>query len=294
MGWRTGNCRINSGMHIRTLLTEGVIQVPQDWINDAMQIVASIQFKYLIDFFTSKGDKESVALVKHQSRIVGKKYGGLNLDLPEMPLDGFHFGPLSLPVDWDKLDARYRKNGDDHYELKITVGIQNSPENAAWYDDSGQTPVIHIDLSKTDFFKYLHKRQYIRYVKDHCEMLEGSIEHELMHYIQQMGLNQDLETPARAYYDKKGKLDHDKYFNTEFEFGPNVLTSYKAFSARIAAMKRSGKEVDVDALARQYVTGVSEFGENSFFEALRRTNPKKWQKAVKYFNSLLQNRSPKK
>lgn len=294
MGWRTGDCRINSDMKILSLINEGLIRVPHEWIDQVMQTVAGVCFKYLMDYYQSQDNAEAVSLLKHQSKIVGRKYGSFDIPSVEMPLDGFTIGPKNLQLNWDKLDSRYRKTKRQP-SLGVTVGVQNSPENAAWYDNSGKTPVLGVDLSKSQYFKALHKREYIRYVGNHIELIAGYVEHELMHYIQEFGLGRDIDSAASAYYtdDTFQNVDLDKYYATEFEFGPNVLTAFKSLSADMSAMRKNGTlktKQEEDALVRDYLMGKSKDHPNPFFASLYKNDRQKWQKAVKYFHSLLQSR----
>lgn len=127
------------------------------------------------------------------------------------------------------------------------------------------------------------------------DRIEGVVEHELMHAIQDMAFKQipdDLE-----YYDDKERIVDDKYYTSEIEFSPQLASSAKDFIAYAKDLSAMGYRLDGEGKKALFMNFVNPTANSPrglpdntspFFKTLYQKDRAKWKKAVKYFYGLVQ------
>jgi hypothetical protein len=293
--------RINTDMRIQNLLSEGVIKVPESMLKPVMQVVCMAVFTHFTTFYV--GDEEPLKLVNQFAKIAGAKYGKFPInEISDDQLEqGYVWGPFPVRVAMADLDPRYLKGSKRDRTISVSVGSQIMGETGASYNGKNNRSAIKVDISKNHFFPQLHDPKYVKNFRSYLEMLEGYVEHELMHFVQDKGIGMDVGAEANAYYNDDDTMNLTAYFGSEVEFGPNILTAYKTFVAAVRAASMEGIQLKGSDQWKAEITAFTVperagkvFGEaDEFFVALYKNDRQKWKKAVKNFIGLFQSRSGK-
>ena len=293
-------------MKITQILNEGLIKVPKSTLDDTMALVGSDVFSRLFAFVEGHEDAiEYKSFLKNIMKNFESKWGKFDIFDGHTP-DQHGFGKVYIRM--SELDSRYIRNPNDKnkiFTIQVAVGHgKGSNTSAAYYQKSpGKPSRIAIRLPEPQFLvKHLMQPEFLDTFFDR---ILGVVEHELMHSIQDMGLK-TLAGKAGAYYNADGSLKWDKYFASEIEFGPQVVTSFHEFEATLKDHTLQGHKLTanvVKGMMWKFLNPESPpvpLGDGSkwdesdaFMSSLYRQDKTKWKKAVKYFYGLFQNSKQK-
>lgn len=285
-------------MKIQNLLTEGLIKIPTDVINSVMTSVASVVFSYFIEFHEVMENTDNVETLKMMMKVFQRKYSPFELvELDDEHMEnGFQVDRI-VHIDPAVFDPRYKKTSQTRkYPIMVTAGVNLGDEDTlASYGVSPKTGrvVLTVDIQENDYFKVLQAPQGIKFLKVFMEILEQAVEHELMHFVQNKLLGQDIIKAASTYTTDDGKTDLLKYYQSDIEFGPSIKSAFAQFAGDIKSAMKTGmmlsrQELDKEVLAFTQpgrdgkITSMS-----NFFKILYNNDKEKWKKAVKYFHSLV-------
>lgn len=290
-------------MRISTILNEGTIKVPKETLKDVMNAVCSDifsrAFTYLSNPKVQDNYPELEGLYAKLRKEFEKEFGKFSV-YPEHGEDAVMHMPVYMRM--AEVDPRYFKRNPNaknrQYRIDVYSHIGDSREFGGTFTASSPGKAARLDI-------YLPKQPDFERIVRAPEMLDGMIEritgyaeHELMHGIQNMALKQD-DSEVAQYYDSDNNLIDDKYYTSEIEFSPQIVSAAKDFIAEIRELRALGMSVTpehVKKLMNRFVNPTApelagiETVRSRFFEVLYKKNTKKWKKAVKYFYGLVQNK----
>lgn len=288
-------------MKISNILNErsGIIKAPKSAIDNVMSIVCTDFFSRAVTYINELSDDyaDLFSIYKKMIADYRKKYGNFRLHS--------NFGSDSITkghtvIHMGDVDPRYfNKNKDAKhrtYKLDVIVDmIGDQNEVAASYrkKSAGQAARVSVWLPEENHLNVIFKAPEL--VTLLLERVEGYIEHELMHAIQDMALKQHDDT-ADSYDD--GVMNWEKYYMSGIEFSPQILTAAKEFMLGVKESKALGVELTPEAIKKHLlrfinpqapkVAGV-DFPDSEFFHVLFSKDKAKWKKAIKSFYGLIQN-----
>lgn len=285
-------------MKILTLLNEGLIKVPQEVTNEVMRAIAPSVFSYFITFHTNEGNEDSVKNLQTLQKVYERKYGGFSL--LELNDDLMHNGfetEYIVYIDPSLFDSRYRKTKQTRkYPVIVTSGVNLGSANtlASYHLNKNNKVNLTVDILENDYFTVLLGPTGVRYLKVFMQIVEHAVEHELMHFVQNKLLGQDIMTKAASYYDRDGNTDLEKYYQSDIEFGPSIKSTFAQFLGDITAASKDGiflNKNDLDREIKSFVQPGASSGKiqglSNFFNILYKTDKIKWKKAVKLFHGLV-------
>lgn len=287
-------------MKILQVLNEGLLKVPANTLQQAMNLVTddifSRIFYYLKTTDIADDYPELEEFYLKFKRKYEKMYGEFDIS-PTIKASDATTATLTVPM--DTVDPRYFKQNpklrNKTFKLYFVVQLKNKDtENSGTYSPkttktNGQ---VLIKLPDEAYFKSI-----IRSPMDFdafMHRVSGMVEHEFMHSIQDLAFN--AVDGKVDYYDEKGEYDDDKYYGSDLEFGPQIVTAAKDFIAGISELRNAGYKVDGGTIKRLMlkffnsslpdVPGIKNMT-NEFFDTLYRTDKPQWKKAIKYFYGLV-------
>jgi len=279
-------------MKIQNLL-EGTIKVPEDVYNGAMSLVCGHIFSMILTYLNSDDGEEyfdNTKAVKDKATEYKAKYG--DFKLKRMNYDDDTQGVVDLHG--SSLDQRYLKRNEKFKNKKqgIDVIVMNQPREDGHQGlyvpkQVGYAPSIFINTPSTGGVQRLARSP--EYIDSVITRLEGTVEHELIHAIQQLGFdNLDMET---SHIDDNDNIkDNDAYYGSQEEFDPMVVTHAKEFVAFLKHFKArnnrlSGAEIKQAFLAFTNPSAKPpervEMETPQFFDTLYRKDKNRWRDAVK-------------
>jgi hypothetical protein len=236
-------------------------------------------------------------------------YKKLLLKPPHLPHDELGFKPL-------KLQMHLMPKGD----LQVSSGQFNDEQNIidlnlatlrtiGWeVYFKAATAMINPDATPGKGEK--HMQEILARFGDTLEKIEGTLEHEVSHYMQYkvFARGSAYQVDVTGYASKgspKGDQAQQRYYSSNVEFDPQIKSSIKEVKVRYGALVRKLKRpVDWKILARYAIGELSmqdtfkELGmtmqeENigqplPFFVTLKKVNHDKWKKGVKLFMTELE------
>jgi len=207
---------------------------------------------------------------------------------------------LKLYVRMDEVDPRYLKRNPNAkgkaYAILATVkasGKDATPSGGYYKKQRLQAAKIEIEVPSQRTIEQVARAPEL--LETLMDRIEGVVEHELMHGIQDMAFKQIPD--EIEYYDDKQRLDDDKYYSSEIEFSPQLISNSKDFIAFAKDTYASGWKLDGEgkkALFMNYVNPTANpprgwpSNTSNFFATLYKKDKAKWKKAVKYFYGLVQ------
>jgi len=288
---------------ISTILNEATIKVPEEAYKDLMNIVCSDLFSrifnYLDDATVQDNYPELDSIYRQLAKKYTDKYGRFKIHAQQtdaMTMKGV------VHVRMAEVDPRYFKNNpqakNKTYTLGVVIGASEAPQKVPTGEYNHKTPGrparMVITLPDSKHLSLIARSPEL--FEGMITRIEGVVQHELMHGIQDMALGQ-IKGEAEKYYTPDGELDREKYFTSDVEFSPQIVSAANDFAAFVKEIRGVGYSVSpetVKALMLHYINPTSpapagvETDTSEFFHRLYKSNPGQWKKAVKYFYGLVQ------
>lgn len=286
-------------MKIQTLL-EGKIKVPTDAYHQLMTAVCTDIFSRIVTYLNSPaGDDyfDNLLKFKQIANQYRKTFG--YFDVHEDYTANYRT-THKLYVRMDEVDPRYLKNNPNAkgkiYAILATITASDSdqtPSGGYYKKQRAKAAKIEITVPSQKTIEQVARAPELFETMMH--RIEGVVEHELMHGIQDMAFKRipdELE-----YYDDKGRLVDDKYYTSELEFSPQLASNAKDFVAYAKDLSGMGYRLDGEgkkALFMNFVNPTAKsprgIADNTspFFSTLYNKDKAKWKKAVRYFYGLVQ------
>lgn len=278
-------------MKILQVINEGIIRVPEDTINQAMVRVLSHLFATILKYLDQKDEPDLIDIYEKLLKKYQAKYGKMSLDLDKtiyMRMNDLNKSYLSRNP-----KARGRTYG---ILLNVTMPDREYGVDGDYSERTTGKSTLNIYLPP---LKNIHK------IADAPELfgglvdrLVGLVTHELMHAVQDLALDQLDQGEISSYYKDNKELDDEKYYNSNVEFGPQIMSAAKEFLANIKDLKAMNVDMsaeNVRANLNRFVnptapepSGVQGM-RSKFFDVLYDKDKDKWKKAVKYLYGLIQN-----
>lgn len=286
-------------MKIQALL-EGKIKVPTDAYNQLMIAVCTDIFSRIITYLNGPaGDDYFDNLLKFKELIkeYRKEFG--HFDVYENYTANYAT-THKLYVRMDEVDPRYLKRNPNAkgkiYAIRATITASDSdqtPSGGYYKKQRAKAAKIEITVPSQKTIEQVARAPELFETMMH--RIEGVVEHELMHAIQDMAFKQipdELE-----YYDDKERIVDDKYYTSEIEFSPQLASSAKDFIAYAKDLSAMGYRLDGEGKKALFMNFVNPTANaprglpdntSPFFKTLYQKDRVKWKKAVKYFYGLVQ------
>lgn len=286
-------------MKIHTLL-EGKIKVPTEAYHQLMTAVCADIFSRIATYLNSPaGDDyfDNLLKFKQIANQYRKAFG--DFDVHE-DYTANYTTTHKLYVRMDEVDPRYLKNNPNAkgriYAILATITASDSDQNPSggyYKKQRAKAAKIEIIVPSQKTIEQVARAPELFETMMH--RIEGVVEHELMHGIQDMAFKQipdELE-----YYDDKQRLVDDKYYTSELEFSPQLASNAKDFMAYVKDLSGMGYRLDGEgkkAVFMNYVNPTAKpprgiaVNTSPFFNTLYNKDKAKWKKAVKYFYGLVQ------
>jgi hypothetical protein len=288
-------------LKIIDVLNEGVIKVPNETYLDAMNVVSSDVFSRVFNYIETRevqaSQPELENIYKEKYREYSKKYNGRFTVLRDFSPEKETVG--SVHIRMADVDPRYFNKNPNAKKQTYTIVISVRVEEGANYQgaeyhqkEAGRAAKVVLLLADQKRLEQIFKNPDLFDSMMHA--IEGSVEHELMHAIQDMAFK--MTDKDADYYDDKGKIIDDKYYSSEIEFSPQIVSTAKDYTSGIAELKALGYDVPptvAKALMLKYVNpsapkvpGIAA-NTNPFFATLYNKDKAKWKRAIKYFYGLI-------
>lgn len=273
-------------MRIHELL-EARIAVPTSTKNAAMRFVLSNLFSNLASLYKMSGEDFLLKRVKALSNKYGEVYNG-KIELSNLikRKTSIHFSPKELP-------ANYQNKKAEH-STSIILQLIDSPPDENYSPAGSYSPSEHPKLViKMPSVFWLSSLDLQR-VHQVIVILDGVIEHELMHASQHLVFGQLGPDKEVDYYNSDGSIDKEKYFQHKIEYHPHIITSVRWLQSHLRDLPHAGvfvsdklhkeilkKWVDPDAAAPS--DDRVEPKTDEFFRILKSKNYSLWRTAAKEF-----------
>lgn len=285
-------------MKIQQLL-EGIIEVPTGAVNAVTSFALSDFLSRIMARLDSLDDEgfELESIYGRMAKELQSKYGAIKLS----GTANGSSGRISIPMKSLKGGyVRNKANRNKVYTLLLRTAQATSDEqseiSAEYYRKGKGRParlVIYMPAEKVINFYASHPEYFDSLV----DKLEGVIEHELTHAIQDMAMGEMNNNVD--YYNADGSIDDDKYFTHPIEFDPHIKSEASDLIAFMKQLSVIGMKLDSQTLKniiKNYVgikvDAAPEYAQmvSQFFVSLKKNEPVKWKKAVKYFYGLILNK----
>lgn len=291
-------------MKILELLNEGTIKVPQSTLNEIMAIACSDFFSRAITYLEGADLEDAEELHTIISRIAKdymKKFGPFKV---YTNFDDNQVMSGSVYVRMGEVDPRYFKQNANAkgrtYTLSVMVSTHPDKDvyNASGsYENKrlGRNAKMEIVQCHIDELKAMARSPEL--IDGYMDRLEGLVNHEMQHGMQNMALNQSPD--AVKYYDKDMNIIDDKYYTDESEFSPQITSAAQDFIGFIKDLKAMNHKFTPETVKQLMTAYINPSAKDmagiqglrsKFFETLYRKDKAKWKKAVKYFHGLIQNK----
>lgn len=285
-------------MKIQTLL-EGTIKVPKEPFNQLMTAVCADVFSRIVTWLNKpESDDYFDNLLQYKDIIkeYRKKYGYFDIfpdysDTRQMQ--------LKLYVRMDEVDPRYLKRNPNAkgkiYAIRALIKSSDAETPAGGYYKKKRLHAAKIEIEVPSQRTIEQVARAPELLGTLMDRIEGVVEHELMHAIQDMAFKQIPD--EIEYYDDKQRIDDDKYYSSDIEFSPQLASNAKEFIAYAKDTYASGWKLDAEdkkALFMNFVNPTANAprglpdNTSPFFKTLYQKDRAKWKKAVKYFYGLVQ------
>ena len=287
-------------------LLEGTIKVPEELINQIMAYVCSDVFSravaYLSDPDTAdeyyESERDIIKLIAKYRKICG------DFDIhKDYPVDGSKGITGTARMSMRELDNRYFKQNratqNKAYALYVIVHAGKGMSSSGEYTPKRAGSKARVQVITPNQSVIEEATRSPELFDSMLYRIRGVVNHELMHAVQDMALNQmSDEDSDSSYYNDDGTLDDDKYYTHPIEFSPQIVSTaheFLAFMYQLENVERLTPEekkqfilsfVDPNAKAPRGANGTL----LPFFATLYRKDKVKWKKAAKYFYSLVYNR----
>ena len=271
-------------------LLEGTVKAPEYLFNKIMAITCGHVFSQIMTWLnTDEADDyfDNVTTIRRKIAEYKQKFG--SFDVTAMKPD--HVSRDVVKLKASDVDPRYLKRAPNFKQRNIFVYVSNSKERAfGLYQPKavGHHPTIYYHCPPYDSIKNVAKSP--EYVDAMFDRVEGTIEHELMHAVQQLILDV-LHVSGEGHLDANDNIkDYDAYMMDVDEFSPMIVTHAKEITAFLKEMKARGRALSPEQVREFFNSFVNptvtppadlEMTTPEFFEVLYRKDRKKWQKAVK-------------
>lgn len=250
-------------MHIRNLI-EGVIRVPEALTQKAVKSVLSYGLAYVARYGGGQAQKEAKFIIK---------------ELKADRFDADETASVRTMINLAELPDSYRSripNSKRNLPVHLYIGVDLLPADSGG-EYNKHDKAVYISVSNLPDWDQFMASPYKNLGK-FSRSVRAIVEHEYMHAVQHQVFGQDMSVD---YLDKDGNIDHPKYHNNEIEFGPLILTYALQFIAELKPnVKQKIRNGDYSEIMRSV-------GYTQFFTDLRKENPAKWKKAVKYYHGLI-------
>ncbi len=286
-------------MKIRTLL-EGKIKVPTDTYHQLMTAVCADIFSRIVTYLNSPaGDDyfDNLLKFKQLANEYKKAFGDFDVD---SEYDDRHFTTHKVYVRMDEVDPRYLKKNPNAkgkiYTIlaKITASGQHERPSGEYQKKRRATAAkIEIVVPTQKSIEQVARAPEL--FDSMMHRIEGIVEHELMHAIQDMAFKQVPD--ELDYFDSKMDLIDDKYYTNELEFSPQLASNAKEFIAHVKDLSGMGLRLDGEVKKQLFLNYVNPSSRpprgvvaytSEFFNTLYKKDKAKWKKAVKIFYGLVQ------
>lgn len=279
-------------MKIQNLL-EGTIKVPEDVYNSTMSLVCGHMFSMILTYLNSDDGEEyfdNIKTVNDKSVEYKVKYG--DFKLKRMNYDDDTQGVVYLHG--SSLDQRYLKRNEKFKNKKqgIDVIVMNQPREDGHQGlyvpkQVGYAPSIFINTPSTAGVQRLARSP--EYIDSVITRLEGTVEHELIHAIQQLGFD-SLDMEHSHIDDNDNIKDTDAYYSSQEEFDPMIVTHAKEFVSFLKHFKARNNRLTGAETKQTFLAFTNpsakppervEMETPQFFDALYRKDKNRWRDAVK-------------
>ena len=285
-------------MKIQTLL-EGTIKVPNEPFNQIMTAVCADVFSRIVTWLNKpESDDYFDNLLQYKGLIKEhrKKYGDFDI-FPDY--SDTRQTQLKLYVRMDEVDPRYLKRNPNAqgkiYAIRALIKSSDgeSPAGGYYKKKALRAAKLEIEVPSQRTIEQVARSPEL--LETLMDRIEGVVEHELMHAIQDMAFKQIPD--QIEYYDDKQRIDDDKYYSSDIEFSPQLVSNAKDFIAYAKDTYASGWKLGAEAKKALFMNFVNPtaaaprglpVNTSPFFKTLYQKDRAKWKKAVKYFYGLVQ------
>lgn len=276
-------------MKIVEILNEGIIKVPNETYLDVMRITCGDLFSRVFAYIDTSvvqenyPELESIYSKKYKQSVA--KYGRFSYKSTGDTTSTVH-------VRMGEVDPKYFKQNaravGQTYSLVVVVTMSDhadGPHAEYRLKRAGKAAKIVVYLPAQNYLERIIRAPEL--FDSLLDELEGVVEHELIHAIQDMALKMPDDSDENS--------PPDEYYQSEIEFSPLITSEYKSFIAYVKKLRALGypkEKIDVKALMLKFVNpdapSIEGFPVNvsEFFSTLYDKDKTKWKKAIKYFYGL--------
>jgi len=271
--------RLSEILPTKTVITEGLIKVPTDLLKSLIRSIYSDYMSYMYQVKERKEDAEKVA--QKLGIEIDKNFKIKNHDVElNTSLEGvsdkikdawkLEFGYLRLIIDWEQKIWGDRPKVNASYEESTEHGIPG-----------------YFTINPKSFMDLVNSEDYSESkLTDLLEKIKTSVWHEASHAVQHNSLKwMDKQQVAkdrtvRNNPDASKEDKRNEYLSAAVEFDPQIKTKIFLFK-KIATKDPTNVLKNLAA----FVGAIQLEGQkgDEFFLALKKTDIKKWKKAVKLF-----------
>lgn len=291
-------------MKILDLLNEGTIKVPQSTFNEVMAIICTDFFSRVTTYLSTPefdDQPELLDIYRRAIKTYASKYGRFPV-YADFTEDQAMSG--SVYARMPEVDQRYFKQNPNNkhrsYTISVRVDTNDDPNNATASGSyrnkrSGKNSELTVTLPHMNEIKLVARSPEL--LDGFMDRLEGIVDHELQHGMQNLALNQSPD--AVKYYNDDGEIEDDKYYTDESEFSPQITSGAKDFIGFIKDLRAMRHKFEPETIKQLLTAFVNPTAPDAagiqglrspFFHTLYRKDRAKWKKAIKYFYGLIQNK----
>lgn len=275
-------------------LIEGVIQVPVATLNDGMNLICQDMFSKILTYATEleAGDDadEYYGLVSSYKQLhaqYSKVYGRIPLSRKDAAETTT--GEIFLRA--NEINRRYLRTpvaADAIFKIKVVVEPAAGEVGGSIEWSNARRMLLTVTVPNAAGIQQLAKAPE----NFNAVMIElhATMKHELMHGIQRVAFNSMTDVD---YYDAAGKIDDDKYHDSDTEYSPLIVSYAAKFKSFV--MQHAIPSDNIKTWIASYVNPTAAVPDRfkaaitqPFFKRLYETDKAKWKKAVKYFYGLIQ------
>lgn len=243
-------------------IMEGVIQIPDDILKAANEFALNYTLSCVLQ--DSEDDME-----------IGVIISKLFPSFSEVSTDWMRAKPFKVTK--KNIPPNYAAKLKAPFTITVVIGRTGVTEGGrAEYDT--ETSSVLVDVEGLEFYENAVSDP-ANYLRRLMGEVVTSVRHEMMHAIQQNVFGIDVSDEASKYM-KGNDLDQDAYHNSDMEFGPLLVTYAGDFVASLPEFVRKNPSKIRERLDR-YIRTLP------FFADVKKKNPEKWKKAIKYFYGLV-------
>lgn len=260
-------------MKILNLLSEGVIKVPETALKTAVSVVLSEFFSRVPRYIKSPAHR---AVLKKRIEEYKTQYEDMILDFDYQT--GSHLEE-ELSLDFNELPNHYKPK-IERVSIRFLVGEIFTSSSFYPKDNT-----LIIKTPSEDKIKKINEN--IRLLDSLVTNLISTVEHELMHVVQHYIFGEKLD--ASVYYknastyggQEDDDIDHQKYYQTDFEFQPNIVTNAKYLISQLRKVTRNISSLNIEEIKKYITQYTSPKTGTQFYREIYKKDPNLWKRAVK-------------